>query len=306
MNILTTIIPIFAVIFVGWAAHFKGFINPEFVGPANRLVFYIAIPALVFRAISKASLHTQFNLQVILVTLLAVFLTFVLAWFLGRRLCSRQNQIGTYVQSSFHGNLGYIGLAVVFYFLGDEGLIRASILCGFLILLQNFLSVFILQFYAENATEHVSGFHVLKTIAGNPVVISSLMGIGFSAFKISVPLVLARSLDILAGLALPMALLVIGASLTLEQIRTRMSVVLSLTGIKLIFLPALGWSLFALFQIPNIEYLPAMILLSSPTATVSYVMAREMGGDSDLAVSAISICTLMSSITMGSWLTLLR
>jgi predicted permease len=302
MEIATTIIPIFTVIFIGWVAHFKGFLNPEFVGPANRLVYYIAIPALVFRAISGASMRTQFNPLVVFITLLAVVSAFFLAWCLGKRLCTQSNQTGTFVQISFHGNIGYIGLAVAFYYLGDEGLIRASILSGFIILLQNFLSVFILQFYVGDSAEKGRRIQVIKDIAGNPVVLSTLAGIGFSAGGITVPLVVDRGLHILAGLALPMALLVIGASLTFEQIRSRLTMLLPSSGIKLVFLPVLGWVMFKVFGIPAQEYLPALILLATPTATVSYVMAREMGGDADLAVSAISGCTLMSSITMSSWL----
>ena len=302
MDIATTIIPIFAVIFVGWVAHLKGFLNPEFIVPANRLVYYIAIPALVFRAISKASLRTQFNPLVVFSTLLSIVLTFFLAWGLGRRLFTKGNQTGTFVQTSFHGNLGYIGLAVAYYYLGDEGLIRASILSGFIILLQNFLSVFILQFYAGNSAKNGHGIQVLKSIVGNPVVLSTLAGIGFSAGGIPVPLVIDRGLNILAGLALPMALLVIGASLTFKKIWSRLSMLLPASGIKLIFLPVLGWVMFEALGIPGQEYLPALILLATPTATVTYVMAREMGGDADLAVSAISGCTLMSCISMSLWL----
>ncbi|MCA1786484.1 MAG: AEC family transporter, partial [Desulfobacteraceae bacterium] len=61
MQILNTIIPIFSVILLGWIARHKGFIPGQFIGPANRLVFYFAIPAMVFAAIAKGSLKTDFN-----------------------------------------------------------------------------------------------------------------------------------------------------------------------------------------------------------------------------------------------------
>jgi predicted permease len=48
--------------------------------------------------------------------------------------------------------------------------------------------------------------------------------------------------------------------------------------------------------------LPAIILLASPTATIAYVMAREMSADSDFAVAAISATTLMSAFTFSFWL----
>jgi len=56
MPFLTTIVPIFLLILLGLCAKQRGFMPPEFLGPANRLVFYLAIPAMIFRSISKASL----------------------------------------------------------------------------------------------------------------------------------------------------------------------------------------------------------------------------------------------------------
>jgi predicted permease len=59
---------------------------------------------------------------------------------------------------------------------------------------------------------------------------------------------------------------------------------------------------FYFLGLDRVEYLPALILLASPTATVSYVMALEMAGDADLATAAISITTLASAVTFTLWL----
>jgi hypothetical protein len=72
--------------------------------------------------------------------------------------------------------------------------------------------------------------------------------------------------------------------------------------LKLLLLPASGLILFYLLDLHRIDYLPALILLASPTATVSYVMASEMAGDSDMATAAISITTLVSAMTFVLWL----
>jgi predicted permease len=70
MTILSTILPIFFVILLGWAFHRMGFIPQTFLGPGNRLVFYLAIPAMIFRSIAKATITTQFDIRVVLVTLM--------------------------------------------------------------------------------------------------------------------------------------------------------------------------------------------------------------------------------------------
>jgi predicted permease len=69
MRVFSTIIPIFAVVILGCFARYKGFMPPEFPGAANRLVYYLAIPALIFRVVSQASFRIEFNETVFSTTL---------------------------------------------------------------------------------------------------------------------------------------------------------------------------------------------------------------------------------------------
>ena len=302
MNIITTIIPIFIIIIIGWFARWRGFIPPEFISPANRLVYYIAIPAMIFHSISKASLKTQFDAAVLAITLLSVLAVFAVAWSAGKITRIRLGQRGTFIQTAFHGNLGYIGLAVAYYFLGNEGFVRASIIAGFIMILQNFLAVVALQLNSDKPSATGNRFEVAFRILGNPVILSAMAGILFSLSGLRVPLIIDRSLDILSGFALPMALLVIGGSLSFELMQLRILRVLSSGFMKLILLPFLGFALYRLFGLASQAYLPGLILLASPTATITYVMAKEMNGDTDFAVAAISISTMFSAITFTLWL----
>jgi hypothetical protein len=73
-------------------------------------------------------------------------------------------------------------------------------------------------------------------------------------------------------------------------------------ALKLILLPTLGWLLYVFFSLPKEAYLPGIILLASPTATVSYVMSKEMHGSGELAVATITASTLASALTYMLWL----
>ncbi|MFH2219368.1 MAG: AEC family transporter [Pseudomonadota bacterium] len=302
MSIVTTIIPIFAVIILGWVARRKGFVPEEFLEPANRLVFYLAIPAMIFREISKASLKTRFDIKVLCITLFAVVAVFAVSWGMGFVHRIRRGRLGTFIQTSCHGNLGYIGLAVAYYYLGTEGLVRASIIAGFVMILQNFLSVVALQVCSDSVPGKEDKLSLLWKILGNPVIVAAMAGILFSLAEIPIPLVVDRSLNILSELALPLALLIIGASLTFELMRLSIVAIFSSSALKLILLPGVGFALYRLFGIPSQDYLPGLILLASPTATISYVMAKEMRGDTDFAVAAISTSTLLSAVTFSIWL----
>jgi malate permease and related proteins len=302
VNILTTIIPIFAIIFLGWFVRHKGLVPVQLLGPANRLVYYVAVPAMIFREIAAASFTEQFNATLLGCTLLPVLLVFLLSFAIGSLARIPRTGLGTFMQSSFHGNLGYIGLAVAFYFLGTEGFVRAGIIAGFLMLLQNSLAVVALQACSAGCFTWRDLRFMAGRVVGNPVILSALAGMTFSISGVSVPLLIDRSLKILSGLALPLALIVIGASLSFELIRLRLSRALGAGILKLVVLPASGYFLYRWFGVPAHDYLPGLILLAAPTATLTYVMATEMGGDVELAIAAVSINTLLSAITFAVWL----
>ena len=302
MNIATTIIPIFAIIILGWFARWRGFIPFEFLGPANRLVYYLAIPAMIFHEISKASLKSRFDISVLCITLIAVMVVFVVSWSGALISGISRRELGTFVQSSFHGNLGYIGLAVAYYSLGNEGFVRAGIIAGFIMILQNFLAVVVLQLNLPDTSVPENKWGVVLRVLGNPVILSAIGGILFSLTGLRVPLVIDRSLNILSGLALPMALLLIGASLSFELMHLKILRVLCSSVIKLFLLPGLGFILYRLLDVGLQDYLPGLILLASPTATITYVMAKEMNGDADFAVAALSTSTILSAMTFSLWL----
>ena len=305
MTILSTILPIFFVILLGWAFHQRGFIPQEFLGPGNRLVFYLAIPAMIFRSIAGTNLTTQFDIRVVLTSLTAVLVVFGLAWFaVGFIRVARMGQRGTFVQSTFHGNIGYIALAVAFYALGNEGLARTSIIAGFIMIIQNLLAIFILQYYSENAAIKGNVGLVFMRILSNPVILASIAGILVSLLGIPMPKVLDQALEIIGGLALPMALLIIGASLSFDLVRFRIGSVLSASVVKLIVLPGLGFICFRFLEISPQDYLPGLLLLATPTATIAVVMAHEIDGDMDFAAATVSVSTLLSAITLSLWLKL--
>ena len=304
MQIVATIIPIFIIVLLGWGVHRRGFLPAGFIEPANRLVYYVAIPAMIFQSIAKSSPGDWFDPMTIILPLIALAGAYVFAWTTSRIAHLDRSMAGTFIQSSGHGNLGYIGLAVVYYFLGEGGLAQASLIAGFMIIGQNVLSVMALEYFAPNQ-DKTSGFRkYLMGIITNPIIISVVAGLLVSLSGVAMPLIVQRSLAIISGLALPTALLIIGASLSLACFRLFAKTALSAAAIKLMVMPALGWGFYRLFHVASGDMIPGLILLASPSATVCYVMAKEMHGNADLAVATISTSTLLSAGTIMLWLKL--
>ncbi|MFO7801995.1 MAG: AEC family transporter [Desulfovermiculus sp.] len=305
MHIVNTIVPIFVVIVVGVVLRRLHYLPQELLAPLNRLVYYLAIPAMIFHQVASASWAAHFQWSLLAATLVPALVVFALAvgiaWLLGLR----QGVSGTFIQCSFHGNLGYIGLAVCFYALGDQGLTRASILAGFLMLVQNLLAVTSLLISAKSEQGRPLGRLAAAKIVLNPVILSAVAGIVFSMTGLDLPTLISRSLQIVSGMALPLALMVIGASLSFHLLRRHLALALSAGALKLLLLPGLGLLLAAFWGLDKAVFAPALLLLAGPTATVTVVMAGEMGGAPELASAAVALNTLISAASYTLWLSLL-
>lgn len=305
MAIATTIVPIFVVILVGLFVQRGNFLPPEFAGPANRLVYYVAIPAMIFGAVAKSDFSALFSPLIVGFILASVTIVYFTASIIQRWLGLEPDQVGTFIQSAGHGNIGYMGLAVATYYLGETGLAHASVFGGFLMILQNILSVTALSLYATGAQVRRKRFALVRKIMANPIILAVLAGMIFSIGHIAVPVMLQRSLKIISDLALPMALLLIGGSLSFDQVRKYGKISLYTSFLKLIVLPGVGFLLFHLAGVAGNAMTAAIIIMGCPTATVTYVMSKEINGDFSLASASITLSTLASGLTLAFWLGLL-
>lgn len=299
LNILENISPVFLVIALGYLSRKLGFLPDNFIQAANRLVYYVAIPILVFSEISRGNFAESFNISQIVGTFLAVATVLALSLVTGAALKMPTEKKATFSQSSYHGNLGYVGLAVVFYALGTGGRAEASVLAGFLILFQNIISISLFTLMPGRGGRLT--MQSLWKFLGNPIILSTILGLFFSAAVISLPNFVNSTFTIIGEMALPLALLIIGGSLTPLTIGRLKHVALS-TTLKLVFLPLTGYFLFRVLDVGTAQSLTGIILLASPSATITYVMAAEMGGDQDMAATAVTISTAVSIVTYTLWI----
>jgi predicted permease len=299
ISILEGISPVFLVIFLGFISRRMGFLPDLFISSANRLVYFIAIPILVYDEISRGSFSQSFDPYQITGTFVAVGSIAIASYLLARVLRVPGGGVATFSQTSFHGNLGYVGLAVVFYTLGPEGRGTASVLAGFLILFQNVLAIAMFTFITGG--EKRTDLRSMGKFLGNPIILATILGLISSAAGIRAPLFLERSFRIVGDMALPLALLIIGGSLKPASAR-RIQLVAFSTTFKLLLLPLVGSLIFRAMGVAAPQAGTAVILLASPSATVTYIMASEMGGEPDLAAAAVTISTVLSIATYTFWI----
>ncbi len=297
-NILVnTTLPIFSIILLGLILKRRNFIDAPFIKTANQLVYKVAIPVTIFREIGEASFRANFNLAAVFGTLAAMMMVVVVSILTSRLAKISHNRRGTFLHSSFHGNIAYMAFAVAFYSLGESHFASMAILSGFVILGQNLLAVWVLSVYGTLNTSGEGGGSLFKRVVSNPIIISVVLGIAFSLSGMSMPVTVRKGLDILSGMAFPTALLLIGASLSFGAFRVMKKELAGIGFFKLMALPLLGYLFMALFQVPQSLVLPGLILLAAPPATITYVMAVEMGGHPELAATSISVLTLLSAVS---------
>jgi predicted permease len=299
MSVVATIAPIFLVILAGYAVKRTGVVSETFYGEANRFAYYVSLPLLIFTGTLKSGLTSLSGISVFSVVVPTLVMFFI-GIGIGLGLGLRRGRLGTFIQTTYHGNVSYVGLAVVFYLLGEKGLDQASLIIGFLIITTNGLSTIILSL-TSGMSRSRNPFAYLLPLAKNPVIISSLTGLFVLYLGLPVPDVLLRSMRILANIALPLALITIGASLTLGSIKASLKFSACSATIKLLLLPCLGILFFKALHLPLEGNTASILLLATPVATLSFIMAEAMGGDGELASSAVTLTTLMSGFTYIFW-----
>ncbi len=299
------VLPIFLVVFFGYLLKYYQYLNDEYIKINNKLIFNFFLPSLLFYEISKTELHTQHYLPILSVMVVSIFAVFMLSFILGKLIKMPQNSIGTFAMNNFRANYAYMGLPVCFYAFGKEGLSVGSVLMAIIVPFVNLLSVVSLSIGKEQNKSKLKLF--IQSTLINPIAFSCILGLVFSYFKIELPVFITRAIDIVSKVALPLALIGIGATINLKYLRGNKFYLSLVVAMKLLVLPMIALMLIYTFNIKlDIVAKTLIVMLSSPPATVNFVLADMMGGDKDLSSSSIMLATLLSIFSFIFWLTILK
>jgi len=304
-----TLAPIFLIIVLGWALHARRWLPEGFFTGLNMLTFYIGLPALLLVGIATAPVEAGPAMRIFYVILAATTVVTLVAYPLAR--CFKLPPAGTasFVQGAMRGNLAYIGLPVLFFALdgaiGNADELTAMRAAAMLVLaptvpLYNIVSVLILEHGAgKTAGRRLSTGGLILKVLRNPLLIACLLGLALALSGIGLSVTVERTLRPLGQMALPLALLSIGASFTRGGLRRHVGPALGASLLKVAAAPLLGWGFACWFGLAPVEMHMALIFLACPTAVASYVMAEQMGADAELAGGQIVMSTLLSMIALA-------
>lgn len=295
--------PVFALVLLGCVLKRLNWIDTAFINTSSALVFRATMPTLLFLGILKADLGEALQPLLLGYFALATVVSFLAAWGWAIWRCPHADR-GVYVQGAFRGNCGIVGLALAATQYGDYGLSVGGIMAGMVILFYNVLSTIVLALYSPQL--EANWRTLLRSILGNPLIIGILVAIPFAYFQWQLPRWLDTSARYFAGLTLPLALMCIGATLSLASLRESSSLAIGASLWKIVWIPLLGMlgALALGIQGPALGIL--FLYLGCPTAASSFVMARAAGSNAQLAATIVVLSTLGGMLTTNLGLLLLK
>ncbi len=296
MVAVQAILPIFALVLLGYLLGWRQWLSAESAAGLANITFKLFMPTLLFAGIAKAPLADGLSPMLLLAYYLPVLLVFGLVNLIVHRQRGTATPLG--LVAAFSNNV-LVGIPLVTTLMGPAGLVYV-----FAILVFHSLTLFSLHsFYAAfGSPERVDARGLLKNLA-NPMIVGLLLGALLNVSGVSLPEPLWRMFTWLAQAALPCALIVLGVSLSRYRLRpSRM--VLGLTLAKLVLFPAMVWWLS--MQLPGLSDAArsVLVLLAACPSGVNVLAFAKNPEDTRSVSSAVFLSTVLAALTLPLWMLL--
>lgn len=297
-------LPIFLLIILGKVLYKCRIIGKDFTTAADRYVFYVALPALVFKDLTENEIGSRFDSGYVLFCFLSTLVSILIIWGLTELFMKEENQKGAFIQASYRSSAALLGLAFIDNMYDGAGMAPLMIIGA--VPLFNIFAVIILTVKGDNGSSRPDLKTTLINICKNPILIGILAALPFAFFDIQFPAPINKGISYLAGTASPLALLSIGAGFEGRKAIKKIKPTLWAAFIKLFALCALFLPLAVFLGYRNQELVGILIMLGSPSTVSCYIMAKNTKNDDVLTSSIIVLTTLLSSISLTMWIYLLH
>ena len=302
-QIINSLAPIFLVIALGAALARGGLLTASLVKGVNRLVYWVALPALLYYDTASANYHGTGVGRLVLVMFAATVPVVLLGVIYGRLARMNAATAGTFVHVAMRGNLTYVGLPILLYLAaggGPHAPRPTAIILAFapFLVFQNVISILLLLVGREPVGWSMAR-SVTRGIVTNPLLVAVGLGLLSYVVGLRLPLVQARSLEALGQIASPLSLLGIGGSLLLLPVREHWGNAAVAAVLKVAGVPFCGWCFGRWAGLPPNELIVALVFLATPTAVASFPLVSQLEGDEPLCSTGIVLSTLFSAVSLA-------
>ena len=263
---------------------------------AERLVYYLLFPCLLFTAIVRNPLDASTALPLAACALGAVAVGVALALALGRwpGVDARLHASGA--QTAFRFN-SYVALALADRLGGAPGVASMALIVSLVVPACNVAAVWPL------ARQGGQGY--LRELARNPLIIGTVSGLVFNLAGLRLPELAMTTLSRIGQAALPLGLMAVGAGLQMGALRESPRLAAAFLAIKHAVMPAVAIALVTLAALPTGQQAIVVAFAAMPTASSAYVLAVRMGGHGPFVAGLVTMSTLLAMaglpLALGVW-----
>lgn len=306
---LNIVAPIFIIVLIGVFMKKKNFIDDKFVSVCDKLVFKLALPALLFIDIAEADPGDSLDISLIIFCVSAVAAIFLLACLIVPIFIKDNAKRGAFIQGVYRSNAAILGITLATNMFGEVGGATISMVLPFVVVLYNVFAVIELSIYAPADVKLKPAAlmkRIGKTIVTNPLIIAIVLALIWKATGFTLPVLASRTLDYLANMSMPLALISLGANFTIESLHGRVGYAILSSICKTIVVPTLAVFAGIAFGFRDVGLGVIFIIFGGPAAVSSYIMAKEMKSDHEMASQILLISTLMSLFTLFAGIFILK
>ena len=308
---INAVSPIILTVAVGYLLKKTGMMNGDFSKKANKLVFRVFLPVMLFMNVYGIENIKSVELGYVIYSVAALLIIFAVALPSVMLLTDKKKCRGALLQAVFRSNYALIGIPLASSLFPGEGAAVATLLSAFMIPVFNILAVIALSIF-NNDGEKPDFKKVLLGIAKNPLILSifaGLVALGIRAllvnadisFRISEIPAVWNTLKYLSNIATPLSLLVLGAQFEFSAISSLKREIITGTVIRSLVVPVLGIGIaFLAFRnsFGGAQFAALVAVFCTPVAVSSVPMAQEMGADAELAGQLVVFTTISSAFTV--------
>ena len=306
---VNVILPIFILVSLGVILKRLKVIPDNFSDAVDKLIFKLGLPAMLFMEVAGSDVSKDLNVRLALFAAVTVPLMFASVTLLVYFCVKDNGKRGAMIQGICRSNFAILGLPLIDNMFGSAGVREAALIMPITIILYNTLSVVILTVFAPKEKQLPTAQtikKILRNIVTNPLIIGVVLGLPFMFFQLELPLVADKTLTYLKNLVTPIALISLGSTVKLKSFEGRVRCALLSACGRTIFVPAVMVALAALFGFRSSALGTVLILFGAPTAVSSYIMAKNMNSDHELAGQILLLTTLMCLFSIFIFIFILK
>ncbi|WPC68902.1 AEC family transporter [Rhodoferax ferrireducens] len=302
--VLSSLLPVVLLVAIGFITGRAGWIRAEAIKDLSNLVFMVLTPALLFRTMSTVHVE-QLNFKPVLMYFVAAMLLFgfVLIWHGGTRRAAVLALAATF------SNTVMIGIPLVGLAYGQAGLVTLfTLISVHALMLLTFATVVLELAVAREkvAAGGGGGQHMLLTVLGavrngiiHPVPLPIIVGLLFAQTGLVMPAVVDRPLQLLGNAFGPVALVLVGVTLTAVRIGDHFKAALGLSLIKNLAFPALVALLCWGLGLSGLQLTVMIVTAALPIGANVFMFSQRYQVAEELVTASMAVSTGLGLVTLS-------